>query len=246
MCLIRVSLKKRGKLVCAPLTFFKPSHPLLYSFLKHLSQGSTDVPTMQADVTQARDAAAAAEATHVMVVLAAETSAHEAATTWDSTSICIKDVEDRSTLVEREARKRVSRVEMENIVMLASAHEGAEGLVRKIALLEGELAEACWARDVVGEKSCVLFDAVADAKHRWKVYEKGHREHFEELTLLQTRGFKLCFAIVDPPQVRNHLLEGVQIAALRPTEMVRELATLRSTVSSAVEMALECSSDETI
>jgi hypothetical protein len=139
---------------------------------------------MQADVTQARDAAAAAEATHVMVVLAAETSAHEAATAWDSTSVCIKDVEDQSTLVEREIRERVSRVEMENIAMLASAHEDAEGLVRKIALLEGELAEARWAQDVVGEKSCVLFDAVADAEHQWKVSEKGRREHFEELTLL--------------------------------------------------------------
>jgi hypothetical protein len=45
------------------------------------------------------------------VVLAAETSAQEAAVVRDSTALCTKDVEDRATLVEREAQERVSSVE---------------------------------------------------------------------------------------------------------------------------------------
>jgi hypothetical protein len=56
----------------------------------------------------------------------AAATGQEAAVAWDSTSICIKDVEDRAALVEREARERVSRVEAYNAVMLASAREVAE------------------------------------------------------------------------------------------------------------------------
>jgi hypothetical protein len=41
--------------------------------------------------------------------------------------------------VEREALERVSRVEVENAMMLASAHEDAEGLARKVALHKDEL-----------------------------------------------------------------------------------------------------------
>jgi hypothetical protein len=42
--------------------------------------------------------------------------------------------------------------EMESVVVLASVQEDAEGLVRKVALLEGELAEARQAREVAEEK----------------------------------------------------------------------------------------------
>jgi hypothetical protein len=42
--------------------------------------------------------------------------------------------------------------EMESVVVLASVWEDAEGLVRKVALLEGELAEARQAREVAEEK----------------------------------------------------------------------------------------------
>jgi hypothetical protein len=45
---------------------------------------------------------------------------------------------------QQEARERVSGVEPENTVALASAHEDAEGLVQKVTLLEGELAEGRW------------------------------------------------------------------------------------------------------
>jgi hypothetical protein len=61
---------------------------------------------------------------------------------WDSAVVCVKDAEDRATLAEREACERVLRVETESAMMLAFAHEDAEGLVWKIALLRGELAEA--------------------------------------------------------------------------------------------------------
>jgi hypothetical protein len=67
------------------------------------------------------------------------------------------------------------------------------------------------------------------------VFEREHREHFEELTLLQTRGNKLCLAIIGPPWVGNHLSEGMRIATLHHTKMARELAVLRAVVSSAMQ-----------
>jgi hypothetical protein len=75
--------------------------------------------------------------------------------------------------------------------------------------------------------------------------KNGHQEHFAELTLLQSRGSKLCLAIVGSPRVRNHLSEGMQIAALHHTKMAREVATLRVAVSSTMELAQWRSPDET-
>jgi hypothetical protein len=43
--------------------------------------------------------------------------------------------------VEREAQERVLRVKVESVVVLASSREEIDSLVRKIALLEAELAE---------------------------------------------------------------------------------------------------------
>jgi hypothetical protein len=107
--------------------------------------------------------------------------------------------------VEREARERVSRMEVDNAVMSAFSHDDVEGLVRKIALLEDELVEEDWAREFAEKNSRGLSDVAADAKNRWEVFEREHREQFEELTLLQTQGFELCHAIVGLPWVRNHL-----------------------------------------
>jgi hypothetical protein len=42
--------------------------------------------------------------------------------------------------------------EMESVVVLASVREDAEGLARKVALLEGELAEARQAQEVAEDK----------------------------------------------------------------------------------------------
>jgi hypothetical protein len=90
-----------------------------------------------------------------------------------------------------------------------------------------------------------LSDVAVDVKRQWEVSEKGHQEHFEELTLLQTWGSLLCLSIIGHPRVRNHLSEGMRIAALCHTEMARELAMLRAMVSSAVELALGRSPDAT-
>jgi hypothetical protein len=127
------------------------------------------MPVLQAEVTQAGEVASTAETAYVTAVLDAETSAQEAATAWDRAVIHVKDAEDWAALVEREARERVSRVEAENAIMLASTHKDAECLVRKITLIEGELVEVRWAPEVAEENSRGLFDAAVDAEHRWEV-----------------------------------------------------------------------------
>jgi hypothetical protein len=72
---------------------------------------------------------------------------------WDNTTRRAKDEEDQVTLVEREALERISRVEVKNGTVLASAREDAEGFVRKITLLKGELVVECQDR-VVFESEC--------------------------------------------------------------------------------------------
>jgi hypothetical protein len=92
----------------------------------------------------------------------------------DINALHVEDVEGRAALVEKEALKRVSRVDVETAATLASTHEDVAGFAQKITLLEGEIASE-------------------------------RREQFEELTLLQTRGSKLCHTIVGPPRTRHHL-----------------------------------------
>jgi hypothetical protein len=77
------------------------------------------------------------------------------------------------------------------------------------------------------------------------VSEREHRQQFVYLTLLQTRGSELCHAIIGPPRVRNHLSEGMRIAALHHTKMVKELTVLEKVVSAAVEFMLGRSPYET-
>jgi hypothetical protein len=66
-----------------------------------------------------------------------------------------------------------------------------------------------------------LFDIAADAEQRREESERGCWEQWKELTLLQTRGSKLCFAIVGPPRARNHLSKGMWIAILHHSEMAK-------------------------
>jgi hypothetical protein len=82
-------------------------------------------------------------------------------------------------------------------------------LVRKISLLEGELVEARQAREVAEENFGGLSDVVTDAERWQEESERECQEQFEELTLVQTQGSKLCLTIIGPPRVRNHLLEGM-------------------------------------
>jgi hypothetical protein len=142
------------------------------------------VPALLEDVAWAQEATTAMEAACVMAVLAVETSAQEATLAWDSATLRIVDAEDRAALAEMEAWERVSREEAENATAFASACKDTEGLVRKIALLEGELAEQRRAQNLANEKSRDLSDMVIDAERRWEVFEREHRVQFKELTLL--------------------------------------------------------------
>jgi hypothetical protein len=139
----------------------------------------------------------------------------------------------------------VSKVEAESTATLASTCEEAEGLVQRIALLEGELAEARQAREMAKENSQGSSDAAVDVERWWEEFDRESREQFEELTLLQSRGSELCLAIVGLPRVRNHLSKGMRIAAFRHTDIAKELTLLQAAVSSTVEFALGCSPSET-
>jgi hypothetical protein len=77
--------------------------------------------TLLAEVTQAQKAATAVEVARVMVMLAVETSVREAAAARDSATFCVRDVEVRTTLAEREELERMSRAKAENDVAFSSA-----------------------------------------------------------------------------------------------------------------------------
>jgi hypothetical protein len=82
---------------------------------------------------------------------------------------------------------------------------------------------------------------MANVERRMEESKRECREQVEELTLLQTQGFKLCLAIVGPLRVRSHLSEGMRIATLYHTKMVEELAALRAVISSVAVFVLGCS-----
>jgi hypothetical protein len=155
-----------------------------------LSQGSTDVPTLLATECE-------------RLSLATETSAWEVAAAWDSAPLCGKDAEDRAALVECNAMEWLSRAELENATVLASACEDAKWPVWRVAILEDKHGVECLAREMS---------------------KREHRAHFEELTLLHAQGSELCQAIVGLPWAKRHLFMGMQLAALRHNEMTRELA----------------------
>jgi hypothetical protein len=181
-----------------------------------LSQSSADLPVLQVEVTRAREAIADTEAACAASVLTAEDSAREAAAARDSTTLRVKDAEDRVTLVEREVLEQVSRVEVENATTLAFAREDAEDLARKVTHFEDELAAECRAQEMS---------------------EREHRACFEKLTLLQIRGSELFHAIISPPRAK-HLSEGMRLAALRHIEIVGELTVFQAAVSSIMESVL--------
>jgi hypothetical protein len=136
-------------------------------------------------------------------------------------------------------------VEAESTTALASTHREVEDFAWRIALLEGELAEVCQAREVTEENSWGLFDAAADAERWREEFERECWERVEELTLMQTRGSELCLAIVGRLRVRSFLSEEMHIAALLHTGMAEQLAMLQAAVSSAAEFMLRHSPFET-
>jgi hypothetical protein len=86
-------------------------------------------------------------------------------------------------------------------------------------------------------------DAVADVEHRWEVSERERQGKFEEL-ISQELGLRGVPCQCRPPQVRNHLLEGMQLAALRHSKIAEELAMLQAVGSSLMESVLRCSPDD--
>jgi hypothetical protein len=75
---------------------------------------------------------------------------------------------------------------------------------------------------------------------RWSIRSSSRSFLFNELG-----GAELCLAIVGQSRPRNHLLERMRVATIRHTEMAGELAMLRVVVTSATELVLGCSPDET-
>jgi hypothetical protein len=56
--------------------------------------------------------------------------------------------------------------EMENVAVLASVRGYAEGFIRKVDLLEGELAKSHQARQVAEKKVCILLGSSAKGARR--------------------------------------------------------------------------------
>jgi hypothetical protein len=110
-----------------------------------LSHRSADVTTLLAEVTRACEVVADVEATCDVAALTAEVFAWEAAAAQDNATLHVKDAEDWTALVEREALERVSRAEAKNNTTLASAHENVKSLAQKVALLEDKLDVKHWA-----------------------------------------------------------------------------------------------------
>jgi hypothetical protein len=148
LCLVWVSLRREIGSCPYSNGFLHASSFSYILFLQLLSQGSTDVPVLLAEVARAREVATAVEATRAVAMLTAEASTRQAIAVPDSATFHVGDVEDWATLVEREALESVSRAEAKNAMALATAREDAKRLVRKMSLLEVELAAERWAREV--------------------------------------------------------------------------------------------------
>jgi hypothetical protein len=71
-----------------------------------------------------------------------------------------------------------------------------------------------------------LSDVVVDLEQWLEESKRECQEHVDELTLLQTRGSKLCLAILGPPRVRGHMSEVMWSAVLHHTKLVEDLTTL--------------------
>jgi hypothetical protein len=133
--------------------------------------------------------------------------------------------------------------EMESIAVPASVRGNVEGLVCKVALLEGELVEAHRAHEVTEEKVRSLSSSSTKGARRLVSFEMERREQFKKLSLLWAWGTELCLTIISSSQVKSPLPVKMWDAALCHTVVVGELTTLRTAVSSAAELMLGCSPD---
>jgi hypothetical protein len=118
-------------------------------------------------VIRAREVADDPEATRAEVVHATAASAQEVTEVWERATTLIKEVEAHATLAESVDRERVSKAEAKSSASLASTREDANGFARKVALLEGELADASKARDTIEANFPGLSVAWAVDVNRW-------------------------------------------------------------------------------
>jgi hypothetical protein len=77
------------------------------------------------------------------------------------------------------------------------------------------------------------------------VSEMERLEQFEELSLLQAWGAKLCLTIIGPSQVKSTLPTRMWATTLHHAMVIRELAVRQAVVTSAMERVLRRSPDET-
>jgi hypothetical protein len=128
--------------------------------------------------------------------------------------------------------------EVESVAVLAPAWGDADGLIRKVALLKGELVEARRAWDVAGERVRYLSNSSAEGARWLMASEMKRQEQFEELSLLWSWGIELCLSIIGPSQVMSHHPTRMRAATLHHAGMVGELTALQTAVSSTMELVL--------
>jgi hypothetical protein len=148
-----------------------PYTPLLL-LLQHLARGTADVSRSREEMICAWEVVANEDAAHASTFCVAEASSWDTATVRERTIVFAREKEARAALVESEARERVSRMEAESLTMLTSTHGEAEVFTRRISLLEGELTEACQARDTAEVNSQSLSDIAADTERWWEESER--------------------------------------------------------------------------
>jgi hypothetical protein len=83
-----------------------------------------------------------------------------------------------------------------------------------------------------------LSSSLAEGAQRLIAYEMEHREQFEELFLLRSRGIELCLSIIVPLQLMSPLPLRMRAAALYHARVVEVLIVLRAVVSSVTELVL--------
>jgi hypothetical protein len=93
--------------------------------------------------------------------------------------------------------------EAKSVAVPVLARGDAKGLIRKVALLEGELVEAQRAQDVARERVHHFSISSVEGARRLMASETEHQEQFEELSLLWSWGVKLCLSIIGPSQVMS-------------------------------------------
>jgi translation initiation factor 2B subunit (eIF-2B alpha/beta/delta family) len=97
---------------------------------------------LQEEVIRAQGSIITTEATCAKAIRVVLASVQEAAMAREGVKASIKEAKDQATLAERETQEKVLKTEAESAASLTPIHEEANEFARKVALLEGELADA--------------------------------------------------------------------------------------------------------